>query len=70
MTERPLYAHVAKQNIGSLRVLEKCGFSIERDESVTAGGKDSAERVLVLRCGHLPVDSSTASRRFAVAAFD
>ena len=49
VTERPLYAHVARQNIGSLRVLEKCGFSIERNESVTAGGKESAELVLVLR---------------------
>lgn len=26
--ERPLYAHVAKHNIGSRRVLEKCGFKI------------------------------------------
>ena len=25
---RPLYAHVAKHNIGSRRVLEKCGFTI------------------------------------------
>ena len=25
---RPLYAHVVKDNIGSRRVLEKCGFSI------------------------------------------
>lgn len=25
---RPLYAHVAKCNIGSIRVLEKCGFTI------------------------------------------
>jgi RimJ/RimL family protein N-acetyltransferase len=25
---RPLYAHVAKHNLGSLRVLEKCGFRI------------------------------------------
>lgn len=24
--ERPLFAHVAKHNLGSLRVLEKCGF--------------------------------------------
>jgi RimJ/RimL family protein N-acetyltransferase len=23
---RPLYAHVAKHNVGSIRVLEKCGF--------------------------------------------
>lgn len=26
--ERPLYAHVAKHNIGSIRVLEKCGFKV------------------------------------------
>ncbi len=26
--ERPLYAHVARHNIGSRRVLEKCGFVV------------------------------------------
>ena len=26
VTTRPLYAHVAKHNIASIRVLEKCGF--------------------------------------------
>jgi RimJ/RimL family protein N-acetyltransferase len=26
--ERPLYAHVVKHNIASLRVLEKCGFKL------------------------------------------
>lgn len=25
---RPLYGHVAKHNVGSIRVLEKCGFTI------------------------------------------
>ena len=25
--ERPLYAYVAKHNIASIRVLEKCGFA-------------------------------------------
>ncbi len=29
VTERPLYAHVAKQNIASMRVLEKCGFVVD-----------------------------------------
>jgi hypothetical protein len=29
---RPLYAHVAKHNIGSIRVLEKCGFTMCRAE--------------------------------------
>jgi len=27
--ERPLFAHVATHNAGSVRVLEKCGFTIE-----------------------------------------
>ncbi len=26
ITDRPLYAHVAKHNVASIRVLEKCGF--------------------------------------------
>jgi RimJ/RimL family protein N-acetyltransferase len=29
---RPLYAYVSKNNIGSIRVLEKCGFTTENDE--------------------------------------
>jgi len=49
VTERPLYAHVARHNIGSIRVLEKCGFSLEREESVDAAGEDTAELVLLLR---------------------
>ena len=32
--ERPLYAHVARHNAGSIRVLDKCGFVA--DEAVTA----------------------------------
>jgi RimJ/RimL family protein N-acetyltransferase len=27
LRERPLFAHVAEHNVGSIRVLEKCGFS-------------------------------------------
>jgi RimJ/RimL family protein N-acetyltransferase len=27
-TTRPLYAHVAKHNVASIRVLEKCGFTL------------------------------------------
>jgi hypothetical protein len=29
--ERPLFAHVAKSNVGSVRVLEKCGFTVARE---------------------------------------
>jgi RimJ/RimL family protein N-acetyltransferase len=48
VTERPLYAHVAKHNAGSIRVLEKCGFRVEREESVQDVGNDVVELVLVL----------------------
>jgi len=39
--DRPLYASVATHNIGSLRVLEKCGFTIvgEVREFSSVGGK-------------------------------
>jgi len=29
---RPLVAHVVKHNIGSRRVLEKCGFTLSKEE--------------------------------------
>jgi RimJ/RimL family protein N-acetyltransferase len=36
VTERPLYAYVVKHNLGSIRVLEKCGFQRvdENDEEI------------------------------------
>jgi RimJ/RimL family protein N-acetyltransferase len=40
IAERPLYAHVAKSNLGSIRVLEKCGFCLIGDDpefSATGG---------------------------------
>ena len=47
--ERPLHAHVARHNVGSIRVLEKCGFSLEREESSEGNGEGIAELVLILR---------------------
>ena len=41
---RPLYAHVAKTNVASQRVLEKCGFSTI--------GEDDEEFITVLAKGH------------------
>ena len=32
VTERPLYAGVARWNVASVRVLEKCGFRVESEE--------------------------------------
>jgi len=45
---RPLLAHVAKHNVGSIRVLEKCGFTIVREERVTDGGEGIEELVMEL----------------------
>ena len=33
---RPLYAHVAVHNVGSIRVLEKCGFRRDREQEAEA----------------------------------
>lgn len=48
--ERPLYAHVAKSNGGSLRVLERCGFAIVGEDLARSatGGEPVAEVVLRL----------------------
>ena len=50
--ERPLFAHVAKHNLASLRVLEKCGFIISGEEknfSVIQGEKVEG---LILKLDH------------------
>ncbi len=47
---RPLSAHVAKHNIASRRVLEKCGFIISGEDSFfsQALGKNVEEYILIL----------------------
>ena len=45
-TTRPLYAHAATHNVGSLRVLEKCGFDVVREQHVETDDVD--EYVLAL----------------------
>jgi RimJ/RimL family protein N-acetyltransferase len=46
---RPLYAHVAKHNVGSIRVLEKCGFEVFcEDIAPCAGGDDVQEFIMRL----------------------
>jgi RimJ/RimL family protein N-acetyltransferase len=49
-TERPLYARAAKDNIGSIRVLEKCGFNIIGVESAFANalGMETEEIIFEL----------------------
>ena len=50
-TKRPLFARAAKDNIGSLRVLQKCGFAITGEGKGFAGGRgeEIAEYLLELR---------------------
>jgi len=50
-TARPIYARVAKVNLGSRRVLEKCGFAIvgEARGFANARGEEIEELVLELQ---------------------
>jgi RimJ/RimL family protein N-acetyltransferase len=47
---RPIYAHVAVHNAGSIRVLEKCGFRPvpAHEEPHPAAGADDVEEVLLV----------------------
>jgi RimJ/RimL family protein N-acetyltransferase len=48
---RPLYAHVARHNVGSIRVLEKCGFMLCAEErgALDDTGEPFDELILKLR---------------------
>jgi RimJ/RimL family protein N-acetyltransferase len=47
---RPLFAHVAKHNIASRRVLEKCGFTVSGQDKFFSQilGEDIEEYILIL----------------------
>lgn len=46
---RPLYAGVAKHNAASLRVLQKCGFTLLPSADENSDGADDSHVLLVLR---------------------
>ena len=48
--KRPMYGRVAKDNIGSIRVLEKCGFQVSEEASgfANARGEEIEELVMIL----------------------
>lgn len=48
VTERPLYAHVAKHNAGSARVLEKCGFRLVTERPTPPDDPAGVELVYAL----------------------
>jgi RimJ/RimL family protein N-acetyltransferase len=48
---RPLYAHVARHNVASIRVLEKCGFTVcGEDRAASSVGGDEVDE-LIFRLG-------------------
>jgi RimJ/RimL family protein N-acetyltransferase len=47
VTSRPLYARVAKHNVASIRVLEKCGFVPATGEAFTDAPIDELEEVVL-----------------------
>ena len=51
VSTRPLYAHVVEHNVGSIRVLEKCGFRRDRVQEAQAPTPDDGieELIYVLR---------------------
>lgn len=57
---RPLYAHVAKHNLGSRRVLEKCGFTIAAEDRFFSQvfGKNIDEYILRLDAKEQPSSAS------------
>lgn len=46
---RPLYAYVAKHNLASIRVLEKCGFALSRTDAVASGAGSVTVEELVMK---------------------
>jgi RimJ/RimL family protein N-acetyltransferase len=48
---RPLYARVAKENVGSIRVLEKCGFTIVGEDRGDADGRGPTVEEVILSLG-------------------
>jgi RimJ/RimL family protein N-acetyltransferase len=47
VTARPLHAHVAVHNVGSIRVLEKCAFRRDRVQEATAPAPDDGIEELI-----------------------
>lgn len=50
-TDRPLHAVVAKHNVASIRVLEKCGFAIVGETRGSPGSRGPAVDELILELG-------------------
>jgi RimJ/RimL family protein N-acetyltransferase len=49
---RPLYARVAKHNIASLRVLEKCGFTVLGEDTFSMADDKAGEEFIMILEAH------------------
>src|SRR5438445_677873 len=56
---RPLHAHVAKHNVGSIRVLQKCGFAIVGEARVPFGAPGEEVEEFLLRLDATGAPAST-----------
>jgi RimJ/RimL family protein N-acetyltransferase len=54
---RPIYARVARDNLGSRRVLEKCGFKIIGESKGFANARGQEIEELLLELGEVPTNS-------------
>jgi hypothetical protein len=59
---RPIYARVAKDNVGSLRVLEKCGFTIAGYEDGFANARGEVIKEVVLELSEETPNSVSLDR--------
>ena len=61
---RPLFARVASDNVGSLKVLQKAGFAITGTETSFANGRSTEIEETILRLdGHVTVQSDVLSEK-------
>ena len=44
---RPLHARIAEHNVGSIRVVEKCGFAVSHEEDGESPMDDGVEEVVL-----------------------
>ena len=61
VTDRPLYARVVKDNTGSVRVLEKCGFAIVGEDTGYANARKAEVEEYILELTEQP-ETEPASR--------
>ncbi|MFF3867575.1 GNAT family N-acetyltransferase [Micromonospora sp. NPDC001898] len=63
---RPLFARVASDNVGSLRVLQRTGFAVTGTEASFANGRNTEIEETILRLGEpatAPFDAPSGKKQ-------